>query len=137
MQISKEEVKEKQEAAIPSMQEVIEEEEDEYDRAEKFAKTDLYKEKCNIYQQAIFQIDLSLTSFVSFAPPIQEETKQETLQFHEFDQQNQDTIENYQALDVNYVTPVKSEDKDKSAIKKRVSICLENLGQIHNGNDAQ
>jgi len=31
------------------MQEVIEEEEDEYDRAEKFAKTDLYKEKCIIY----------------------------------------------------------------------------------------
>ena len=53
MQISKEEVKEKQEV-IASMPEVIEEEEDEYDRAEKFAKTELYKEKCFIYQQAIF-----------------------------------------------------------------------------------
>ena len=51
--ISKEEVKEKQEA-IPSMPDTIEEEEDEYDRAEKFAKTDLYKEKCIIFQQAIF-----------------------------------------------------------------------------------
>ncbi len=69
MQVSKEEVKQKQEV-IANMPEVIEEEEDEYDRAEKFAKTELYKEKCFIYQQAIFQIDLSLTSFVSFAPPI-------------------------------------------------------------------
>jgi hypothetical protein len=33
------------------------------------------------------------------------------------------------------VTPVKSEDKNKSAIKKRVSICLDNLPD--NGNDAQ
>jgi hypothetical protein len=40
--------------AIASMPDVIEEEEDEYDRAEKFAKTDLYKDKCIIYQQAIF-----------------------------------------------------------------------------------
>jgi hypothetical protein len=56
--------------AIASMPDVIEEEEDEYDRAEKFAKTDLYKDKCIIYQQAIFSIDLSLTSFVSFAAPI-------------------------------------------------------------------
>ena len=53
MLISKEEVKEKQEA-IPSMPDTIEEEEDEYDRAEKFAKTDLYKEKCIMFQQAIF-----------------------------------------------------------------------------------
>ena len=64
-----EEVKEKQEG-IGNIPEVIEEEEDEYDRAEKFAKTDLYKEKCVVYQQAIFSIDLSLTSFVSFDPPI-------------------------------------------------------------------
>ncbi len=48
MQVSKEEVKEKQEV-ISSMPEVNEEEEDEYDRAEKFAKTELYKEKCFIY----------------------------------------------------------------------------------------
>ena len=40
-------------------------------------------------------------------------------------------------IDENYVTPVKSEDKNKSAIKKRVSICLENLHGIHNGNDEQ
>ncbi len=61
------------------MPDTIEEEEDEYDRAEKFAKTELYKEKCAIYQQAIFQIDLSLTSFVSFASPVIEEVKQEPL----------------------------------------------------------
>ena len=119
------------------MPEVIEEEEDEYDRAEKFAKTELYKEKCFIYQQAIFQIDLSLTSFVSFAPPIQEETKQENLQVNGFDQQYQNIIEENIAVDVNYVTPIKSEDKDKTAIKKRVSICLDNLGDSNNGNDAQ
>lgn len=136
MHVSKEEVKEKQEV-IASMPEVNGEEEDEYDRAEKFAKTELYKEKCFIYQQAIFQIDLSLTSFVSFAPPILEETKQETLLVHGLDQQYQTKIEENHGIDANYVTPVKSEVQDKSAIKKRVSICLENIGEIHNDNDAQ
>lgn len=79
IQTNKEEAKQKQELIRNVVPDTIEEEEDEYELAEKFAKTELYKEKCIIYHQAIFQIDLSLTSFVSFAPPIIEEAKQESL----------------------------------------------------------
>ena len=41
-----------------------------------------------------------------------------------------------EAIQQNYVTPVKSEDKNISAIKKRVSICLENLNETHIDNEA-
>jgi hypothetical protein len=55
----------------------IEEEEDEFDRAEKFAKTELYQERCKLFQEALFSIDLSLNSFVNFnsVPAAEEESK--------------------------------------------------------------
>ena len=58
---------------------MIEEEEDEYDRAEKFAKTELYQERCLIFQQALMSVDLSFTSFVNFHPPRKEEVKKESV----------------------------------------------------------
>lgn len=52
----------------PHQIEEEEEEEDDIDRAEKFAKTDLYRERCDIFREALFSIDLALDSFVAFCP---------------------------------------------------------------------
>ena len=52
-----------------------EEEEDEYDRAEKFAKTDAYRQRCIMFSEAMMNVDLDLSSFVSFSvfPPATED----------------------------------------------------------------
>lgn len=51
------------------IEEEEDEEEDDIDRAEKFAKTDLYRERCDLYRDALFSINLALDSFVAFCPP--------------------------------------------------------------------
>ena len=48
------------------------EEEDIFTKAEKFAKTQAYKDRCLIFREALFNVDLGFNKFVEFEPTFDE-----------------------------------------------------------------
>ncbi|TNV86092.1 hypothetical protein FGO68_gene3480 [Halteria grandinella] len=102
------------------------EEDDDYARDERFAKTELYQERCVIFFEALAQVNLALDSFAQFSNPTPQ-----NLDMTDSNINDETAAEDAKVADVSRIDNEIGERQFESpmcksdASKKRVSICLD------------